>query len=496
MKTLNISQYSEKLKIKPVRVYNLHDLKTCKFVSKNPWNLMYDDIAPGCVLYLKMFEEPYIVIDYNTYRLLGFDYGYPKYLYAAKPNEKSNSVDTYNFTESYCDSFPNDDDYSGSGYYDIVQIYFPEKTNISFSSKKDFYDYYENVSNNTNKTIDEKLKIRPVNSSDLSIETNEFIYKEPYKLKYSDIKPGYVLYLKKFNKPYIVVDYEIYDVLGFGEGSSDCLFAAGCDDKNNNLIVFNFTNTYNSSFPNDGFGSDGYDIVGVCVPVKPKTKFVTREDFLFYYKTVLSDTAKTVNEKLKIRPVNVSGLSVCNNSVFPNNSPSTTGELRKLILYYMQEYGSCCDLNDIDVSKIKDMSRLFKNLFFNGDISRWDVSHVEDMTYMFNCCSFNGDISNWNVSNVVTMEGMFCNTRFNGDLSRWNVSSVTNMSAMFNCSSFNGDISNWDVSGVENMDQMFYVSDFNQYISNWNVGKVKTHYKMFDYSPLKYNKYKQPLFLN
>lgn len=308
MKKFDISQYSEKLKVRSVRISDLHDIELHKFVSKNPWDLMYDDIAPGCVLYLRMFEEPYIVIDYNTYRVLGFDYGYSNHLYAAKPNEKSNSVDMYNFTESYCDSFPHYYDYSGSGNYDIVQIYFPEKINISFSSKNDFYDYYENVSNNTNKTIDEKLKIRPVNSSDLSIETNEFIYKEPYKLKYSDIKPGYILYLKKFNKPYIIVDYKIYNMLGFGEGSSDCLFAAGCDDKNDNLIIFNFTNTYNSSFPNDGFGSDGYDIVGVCVPVKQKTKFTTREDFLFYYETVLSDTAKTVNEKLKIRPVNVKNL--------------------------------------------------------------------------------------------------------------------------------------------------------------------------------------------
>jgi len=57
-------------------------------------------------------------------------------------------------------------------------------------------------------------------------------------------------------------------------------------------------------------------------------------------------------------------------------------------------------LNWIDTSSIKDMSILFKDAEFDGDISEWDVSNVINMESMFENSSFNQDISNWNVDNV------------------------------------------------------------------------------------------------
>ena len=62
-------------------------------------------------------------------------------------------------------------------------------------------------------------------------------------------------------------------------------------------------------------------------------------------------------------------------------------ELKKLIDQRIKEQGPNCDLNDIDVSKITDMSGLFSASYafkdFNGDISRWDVSNVKSMRFMF-----------------------------------------------------------------------------------------------------------------
>lgn len=121
--------------------------------------------------------------------------------------------------------------------------------------------------------------------------------------------------------------------------------------------------------------------------------------------------------------------------------PKTKDELREIIFNRMKKEGNKCDLNDIDVSNITDMSYLFSNLDengmhisrniisgrrirknniseFNGDISEWDVSKVEDMSYMFYYAkSFKGDISKWNVSNVKQMTYMFYGAHsFEGDM--------------------------------------------------------------------------------
>ena len=69
--------------------------------------------------------------------------------------------------------------------------------------------------------------------------------------------------------------------------------------------------------------------------------------------------------------------------------------------------GDECNLNFIDTELINDMSFMFDNSEFNGDISDWNVEKVIDMGYMFNRSKFNGDISNWNVENVTNMRYMF-----------------------------------------------------------------------------------------
>ena len=86
---------------------------------------------------------------------------------------------------------------------------------------------------------------------------------------------------------------------------------------------------------------------------------------------------------------------------------SSKSELKRLIALRIKEHGSDCDLNDID------------------------VSHITDMSYMFYDSTFKGDISKWDVSNVTNMDSMFCNTIFDGDISGWDVHNLRDMSYMF-----------------------------------------------------------------
>lgn len=123
--------------------------------------------------------------------------------------------------------------------------------------------------------------------------------------------------------------------------------------------------------------------------------------------------------------------------------PTSRKELEKLIKQRMKEQGPDCNLNDIDVSEIKDMSALFYNSEFNGDISKWDVSNVTNMDSMFEGSEFNGDISKWDVSNVKDMHSMFYNSSFEGDISKWSVSRVKDMGYMFVGSPLEGNEPSW-----------------------------------------------------
>ena len=150
--------------------------------------------------------------------------------------------------------------------------------------------------------------------------------------------------------------------------------------------------------------------------------------------------------------------------------PKTKDELKELVNKLIKERGNDADLNDIDTSKITDMSYMFDNSEFNGDISEWDVS------------------------NVTNMQTMFADSKFNGDISDWDVSSVTNMHCMFNGSEFtgeNGDISKWKVGKVKRIEMMFYNSNFTGNLNNWNIDLNKINfldkYKVFTGSPLEKN---------
>lgn len=118
-------------------------------------------------------------------------------------------------------------------------------------------------------------------------------------------------------------------------------------------------------------------------------------------------------------------------------------ELTQVIQEQTKHHGDFVDLNFIDTSRITDMSHLFAESKYNGDISQWDVSNVRDMSWMFYQSHFNFNLSTWNVGNVRTMRGMFYQSDFNGDISKWNVQNVDTMELMFHLSNFQGDIHLW-----------------------------------------------------
>ena len=177
--------------------------------------------------------------------------------------------------------------------------------------------------------------------------------------------------------------------------------------------------------------------------------------------------------------------------------------LMTLISDTIAQEGPFCDLNFLDVSRLKDfkgvfyrstflgdisewdmssateLGGMFEQSKFNGDISKWNVSNVVSMVRVFNRSQFDGDISNWDTGRVTTMDGLFWSGKFNRDISGWNTSSVTNMANMFESSPFTGDLSKWDVSKVTSMSSMFANSPFDSDISNWNVSGVTDFSSMF-----------------
>jgi surface protein len=108
----------------------------------------------------------------------------------------------------------------------------------------------------------------------------------------------------------------------------------------------------------------------------------------------------------------------------------TDENIKRIVHEEIKLYGYTRDLNYLDVSNVTDMSGLFEDLPFNGNISKWNVSRVKNMNSMFRNSGFNNDISNWDVSNVTDMSDIFYGaeafsySNTTCDIGKWDLSSV------------------------------------------------------------------------
>lgn len=77
-------------------------------------------------------------------------------------------------------------------------------------------------------------------------------------------------------------------------------------------------------------------------------------------------------------------------------------------------------IEDCDVSKLSDLSGLFKEVEHDNwtGIEDWYVSYVTNMSHMFEYSNFNGlkdEIIKWDASSVINMDSMFFrNNEFRG----------------------------------------------------------------------------------
>ena len=190
-------------------------------------------------------------------------------------------------------------------------------------------------------------------------------------------------------------------------------------------------------------------------------------------------------EKLKINKDS-------NNKSEYHYHPEKLSELIELLIKLVNKRGSDADLNDVDVSRITDMSDLFHRVNHLSkykiqfiDISKWDVSNVKSMNNMFTDCNlFSCDLSDWDVSNVEDFESMFerC-SNFTSDLLRWDFSSDKNVKFMFlNCSKFNSEVCEWKFNPeLTNMLRMFdgCESFEGDELDQWDVSNIKDFRKTF-----------------
>lgn len=164
---------------------------------------------------------------------------------------------------------------------------------------------------------------------------------------------------------------------------------------------------------------------------------------------------------------------------------ATDENIKDLVLEAINNYGTGVDLNFIDTSKVTNMSSLFDQEDFEGDVSHWDVSRVTDMSYMFfKCEHFRGNLENWDTGNVTNMSDMFYGcTEFDGTgLENWDLHNLEKAEEMFEeCVSFDIDLKNWQLKKLKEGRSMFkWCKEFKgNGLDQWNPINLRNMSEMF-----------------
>lgn len=161
----------------------------------------------------------------------------------------------------------------------------------------------------------------------------------------------------------------------------------------------------------------------------------------------------------------------------PINIRSANGMFR-----YNDHIPEC--IKDWDMSKVTDMSGMFKSATNIPDISGWNVGGVKIMFEMFESAKNIPDISKWDVGNVYDMRSMFKNVGYIPDISKWKTSDLRHADSMFESSVMTSDLSEWDVSNVVDFTRMFNKTSFkvDTDFTKWNMKKANSLSEMFSYS--------------
>ena len=153
-----------------------------------------------------------------------------------------------------------------------------------------------------------------------------------------------------------------------------------------------------------------------------------------------------ITEKLHINK-NIKNKQV---EYFPNDFK----ELKKIITKRaLDSNDGVLDLNDIDISKITNLSYLFENInnIKSVNMNDWDTSKVTDIHGLFWCNKSIEKIyiNDWNTNNIESFYGTFydCENLKTLDLSKWKFDKCKEIDLMFaNCSKLDLSFTkNWDI---------------------------------------------------